>query len=102
LVFNKALRQKKKGTFTPQGQPRGRTAFLVLIQDSGNDEYRQDQDEEHSAQDDGGPEQCALDAAAGGEYTSRVGARQSAQACTLTLQDDTDDEQDRDYNQRDI
>jgi hypothetical protein len=98
FVFNK----KKKGAFTPQDQPRGRTAFQFYIKHSGNEEQRQDQDKEHSAQDDGGPEQCALDAAPGGKYTSRVSACQSAQARTLALQDDAQDEQDRDYNQRDI
>jgi hypothetical protein len=96
------LKDKKKGTFTPQNQPRGRTAFQVFISNSANEENYQDQDEEHSAQDDGGPEQCALDTAAGSENASRVGACQSAQARTLALQDDAQDEQDRDYNQRDI
>jgi len=67
-----------------------------------NEEQRKDQHKEQSAQDNGRPEQGALNAAAGGKYTSGVGTGESAQASTLTLQDHTQDEQDRDYNQRDI
>jgi hypothetical protein len=63
---------------------------------------RYDQGEENNAQNNRDPEQCALDAAAGGKNTACIGTRQPAQPCTLTLQDHAQDEQDRDNNQRDI
>jgi hypothetical protein len=70
--------------------------------DLGNEKKRYDQSKENNAQNNGDPEQCALNAAAGSKDTACVSARQPAQACALALQDDAEDEQDRDYNQRDI
>jgi hypothetical protein len=69
---------------------------------SDDDQKRYDQTKEYNAQNNGNSEQCALNAAARSEDTACVGARQPAQACTLTLYDDAQNEQDRDYNQRDI
>jgi hypothetical protein len=78
------------------------TAFQKGFPESGNDQERNDYNEEHSAQDDGGPEESALNATPGCEHTSRVGARQPAQTGALALQDNAQDEKDREYNQRDI
>ena len=67
-----------------------------------NEQKRYDQNEENNAQDNGGPEQCPFHAATGSEDTAGVSARQPAQACALALQDHAENEQDRDYNQRDV
>jgi len=85
--------------------PRSRadqTAFRKQSIELCNQKQRYDQDEENNAQNNGDPEQCALNAAAGSKDTACVSACQPAQACALALQDDAEDEQDRDYNQRDI
>jgi len=67
-----------------------------------NNEKRYDQGKENNAQNNGNPEQRALYAATSSENTAGISARQSAQTRALTLYDDAEDEQDRDYNQRDI
>jgi len=68
----------------------------------GNNQKRYDQGKENNAQNNGDPEQCALDAAPGSKNTAGIGAGQPAQARALALYNDAEDEQDRDYNQRDI
>jgi hypothetical protein len=78
------------------------TSPSKVIRGSGNDEERYGQRKEQNTQHNGGPKQSALNAATGSEYASRVGTCQPAQARTLALQDHTQDEQNRDYNQRDI
>ena len=67
-----------------------------------NKQKRYDQGKENNAQNNGDPEQRALNATAGGEDTAGISAGQPAQTRALALQDDAEDEQDRDYNQRDI
>jgi hypothetical protein len=68
----------------------------------GYEKKRYNQSEEDNAQNDRDPEQCTLDAAAGSEDTACIGAGQPTQTCSFTLDDHTQNEQDRDYNQRDI
>jgi len=97
-------RTKKKGSFPiPAVQPRGfKRPFRKRSIELGYEKKRYDQGKENNAQNNRDPEQCALDAAAGGENAACVGACQPAQTSSLTLDDHTQDEQDRDYNQRDI
>jgi len=68
----------------------------------GNEQKRYNQSKENNAQNNGDPEQCAFHAATGSKDAASVGACQPAQARALALQDNAQDEQDRDYNQRDI
>ena len=70
--------------------------------DLRKEQQRYDYSKENNAQNNGDPEQCAFDAATGSEDTAGVSPCQPAQACALALQDHAQDEQDRDYNQRDI
>jgi hypothetical protein len=74
----------------------------MRIIELGNNQKRYDQSKENNAQNNGDPEQCALDAATSSENTASIGAGQPAQACSLALYDNAEDEQDRDYHQRDI
>jgi hypothetical protein len=96
------ISQIKKGTFTPQTSRADQTAFHKQSIELRNQKQRYDQNEENNAQNNGDPEQCALDASPGSKNTACVSARQPAQACSLALQDNAENEQDRDYNQRDI
>jgi hypothetical protein len=66
------------------------------------DQKRYDYKEENNAQNYRDPEQCALDAAPGCEDAAGIGACQATQACAFALQDDAENQQDGDYNQRDI
>src|SRR5215207_2918533 len=93
---------KKERHVHPQTKPRGTNGLSKVILHSGYDEERYDQRKKQTTQHNGGPEQCALNAAACSKYTSRVGASQPAQTCALALKDHAQEEQDRDYNQRDI
>jgi len=68
----------------------------------GNQKKCYDQTKEYNTQDNGDAKQRALNAAAGSKDTAGIGARQAAQACALALYDDAEDQQDGDYNQRDI
>jgi hypothetical protein len=95
--------QKERHVSHPRGfKPRGSNGLSEELHRSGDEKKRYDQGEENNAQNNRDPEQCALDAAAGGEDTAGVGARQATQARTFALYDDAQDEQDRDYNQRNI
>jgi hypothetical protein len=78
------------------------TAFQMRSIELCNNQKRYDQRKENNAQNNGDPEQCALDATASRKNTAGIGASQAAQACALTLNDHAQDEQDRDYHQRDI
>jgi hypothetical protein len=93
---------RKKGAFTPQTKPRGSNGLSDGIHRSGYKQKRYDQSKENNTQSNGNPEQCALNASACSEDTARVSTRQPTQACSFALYDDAQDEQDRDYNQRDI
>jgi hypothetical protein len=93
---------KKKGAFIPQSSRADQTAFQKPSIELYNDQQRCNESKENNAQNNRNPEQCALDAATGSEDTAGVSACQPAQACALALQDNAEDEQDRDYNQRDI
>jgi len=68
----------------------------------GNNQKRYDQSKENNAQNNRDPEQCALDTAPGSKNAAGIGTSQPAQASALALYNDAEDEQDRDYNQRDI
>jgi hypothetical protein len=95
--------QKERHVSHPRGfKPRGSNGLSEEIHRSGYKKKRYDQSKENNAQSDGNPEQCALNAAASSEDTAGIGARQPTQACPFALYDDAQDEQDRDYNQRDI
>ena len=60
------------------------------------------QSKENYAQDDSDPEQRSLNTTTGSIDASRICPGETTQPCTLALQDYTQNEQDRDYNQRDI
>jgi hypothetical protein len=95
-------RQKKKGAFTPQNQPRGTNGLSKVILNLRHDQERYNQSKEQNAQYDSSPKQCAFNAATGSKHASSVGTCQSTQTSALALKDHAQDEQDRDYNQRDI
>jgi hypothetical protein len=93
---------KKKGTFAPQTSRADQTAFQNQPIGLCDEKQRYYQDKENNAQNNGDPEQRALNAATGSEDTASVSACEPAQACALALQDNADNQQERDYNQRDI
>jgi hypothetical protein len=93
---------KKKGAFTRRRCRADQTAFREQAIELRNEKQRYNQSEENNAQNNGDPEQCALDAATSRKDTTGVRARQSAQSCPLALQDHAQDEQDGDDNQRNI
>ena len=69
---------------------------------SGNDQQRDCQRKEQHAEYNGRPEESFLDATARSEHAAGIGAGQTAQTRTLTLQDDAGDQRNRRYNQSDI
>jgi len=97
------MRQKRKAR-SPRGCCRAeQTAFQKSsIKLWSYDQKRENQCKENNAQDNGNPEQRSLNTTAGGIYASRIGPGETTQPCTLALQNYTKNEQDRDYNQRDI
>jgi hypothetical protein len=95
--------QKERPVSHPRGfQPRGSNGLSEEVHRSGNEKKSYDQGKENNAQRNRNPEQGALNTSASCEDTARVSARQPSQACSFTLYDHAQDEQDRDYNQRDI
>jgi len=96
------MSQKRKARSPRRPSRADQTAFQKRSIMSGYEKKRYHQNKENNAQNNGDPEQCALNTAAGSEDTASIGTCQSAQACTFTLNDNTEDKQDGDYNQRDI
>jgi hypothetical protein len=96
--------EKKKGTlFQADGAARNKRAFRSGLIDLLYDEDEcKHHNEEDDTQNDRQTKQSPLHTATSRINTARVSATQPAQACALALQDHTQDEQDRDYNQRDI
>ena len=60
------------------------------------------QSKENYAQDDSDPEQSSLNTTTSSIDTSRIRSGKTTQPCALALQNYAQNEQDRDYNQRDI
>jgi hypothetical protein len=78
------------------------TAFQRISIQLCNQKKRYDQDKENNAQHNRNPKERAFNATTGSENTASIGTCQPAQACALALYDNAQDEQDRDYNQRNI